>query len=96
MTHYLFVYDITDDAVRLRVANKLKDYGLSRIQYSAFLGELEPRRYRSLKGELKKIISRARGERKVIHVFPIPLSSLNRVEVIGEWSGEEKEEVEVL
>jgi CRISPR-associated protein Cas2 len=36
----LVVYDITDDRARDKVADVCKDYGLDRIQYSAFLGEL--------------------------------------------------------
>lgn len=34
------VYDIEDDRVRTRIANVCKDYGLERIQYSAFCGSL--------------------------------------------------------
>ena len=34
------VYDIQDDRVRTRIANVCKDYGLERIQYSAFCGSL--------------------------------------------------------
>lgn len=35
------VYDIVDDRIRGRVANTCKDYGLERVQYSAFSGELD-------------------------------------------------------
>lgn len=42
------VYDIEDDRVRGRVANACKDYGLERIQYSAFCGALDASR----RGEL--------------------------------------------
>jgi CRISPR-associated protein Cas2 len=42
------VYDIVDDRIRTRVANTCKDYGLERIQYSAFSGELDATR----RGEL--------------------------------------------
>lgn len=38
--HCLVVYDISDDKVRNHVAELCKDYGLDRIQYSAFLGIL--------------------------------------------------------
>ena len=30
------IYDVEDDRVRTRVSNTCKDYGLERIQYSAF------------------------------------------------------------
>jgi len=37
----LVVYDIPDDRVRGKVADICLDYGLDRIQYSAFLGDLQ-------------------------------------------------------
>jgi CRISPR-associated protein Cas2 len=36
----LVVYDITDDGQRKRLATMLQTFGLDRIQYSAFKGEL--------------------------------------------------------
>ena len=36
----LLVYDIPDDRVRTKVADFCLDYGLDRIQYSAFVGNL--------------------------------------------------------
>ena len=36
----LLVYDISNDSTRTKVADFCLDYGLDRIQYSAFLGEL--------------------------------------------------------
>ena len=36
----LLVYDITHDATRAKIADFCLDYGLDRIQYSAFLGDL--------------------------------------------------------
>ncbi len=42
------IYDIEDDRVRARIASTCKDYGLDRIQYSAFCGTLDATR----RGEL--------------------------------------------
>ena len=36
----LLIYDIPDDNVRTKIANFCLDYGLDRVQYSAFLGDL--------------------------------------------------------
>ncbi|MFQ5904233.1 MAG: CRISPR-associated endonuclease Cas2 [Candidatus Binatia bacterium] len=36
----LVIYDIEDDKIRLKVSEACLDYGLVRIQYSAFLGTL--------------------------------------------------------
>ncbi|RLG49229.1 MAG: CRISPR-associated endonuclease Cas2 [Thermoproteota archaeon] len=92
---YVVIYDITRDSLRNRVANKLKDYGLNRIQYSAFVGDLRARNLRSLVIDLKKLLGKVgkemEGERRLVHIFPVPFSSLESVIVIGEWK-EEKEE----
>ena len=36
----------------------MKNYRMRRIQYSAFVGELAPKKYHSLVRELRRIISR--------------------------------------
>jgi len=65
---YVVIYDITRDSLRNKVANKLKDYGLNRIQYSAFVGDLRARNLRSLVIDLKKLLGKVgkemEGERR--------------------------------
>ncbi|MCS6926895.1 MAG: CRISPR-associated endonuclease Cas2, partial [Candidatus Binatia bacterium] len=36
----IVLYDIRDDRLRMRVSEACLDYGLERIQYSAFRGQL--------------------------------------------------------
>ncbi|MEM3341836.1 MAG: CRISPR-associated endonuclease Cas2 [Thermoplasmata archaeon] len=63
----LIIYDITDDRKRAKLANHLKSYGLSRIQYSAFFGELNHNDRGVLLTELKQFITpleEKRGEKK--------------------------------
>lgn len=55
-TRYLVIYDITDDNLRTAVAETLKDYGLQRIQYSAFIGNLTRMKLNSLIIDLKRLI----------------------------------------
>lgn len=38
--HLLLIYDITNDRIRTKVATACEDYGLDRIQFSAFSGRL--------------------------------------------------------
>jgi CRISPR-associated protein Cas2 len=38
----LVIYDISDDRRRGRLREHLREYGLRRIQYSGFMGELNP------------------------------------------------------
>ena len=68
MTTTILVYDIADDRLRAKVADICLDYGLARIQYSAFLGELSANR----QGELLQKIARRIGRRQAkVHRFPI-------------------------
>jgi CRISPR-associated protein Cas2 len=53
---YVVIYDITDDNLRALVAETLKDYGLQRIQYSAFIGDLRRDELNSLLVDLKNLI----------------------------------------
>jgi len=53
---YVVIYDITDDNLRALVAETLKDYGLQRIQYSAFCGHLRRDKLNSLIVDLKNLI----------------------------------------
>lgn len=62
------LYDIEDDRIRNRIAETCKDYGLARIQYSAFSGLLN----RNKRGELFVRLSVALGEKPgKILVLPV-------------------------
>lgn len=64
----LLVYDIPSDRLRAKVADICLDYGLERIQYSAFLGELNHNR----QGELLQKLRRQVGKREAnVQLFPI-------------------------
>jgi len=64
----IVVYDIPDDAVRTRVADVCLDYGLKRIQFSAFLGSLERTHQEELLIKAKK---RVGGKPGNVQVFPL-------------------------
>lgn len=66
--HCLVVYDISNDAKRAKVANVCLDYGLDRIQYSAFLGVLVPTHQEELMLKVKKVMGRKAGN---IQLFPL-------------------------
>ncbi len=64
----LVVYDITNDNLRNKVADILKDFGLFRIQKSAFIGYLTSEERK----DLEKILSRKSLEgNDRIDIFPI-------------------------
>lgn len=64
----LVIYDIHDDRARQRVADACLDYGLERLQYSAFCGDLTRTHQRSLLKEIKKRLRRSSGN---IQFFPL-------------------------
>jgi CRISPR-associated protein Cas2 len=62
------IYDIPDNGVRSKVADICLDYGLERIQYSAFFGRLEPTHQEEL---LLKVKKKAGKKEANVQVFPI-------------------------
>lgn len=56
------IYDIEDDRVRGRIANACKDYGLERVQYSAFCGSLDASRRGELAARLADTLGREAGK----------------------------------
>ena len=52
----LLIYDIPLDRVRTKVANACLDYGLERIQYSAFQGALTHNRQEELLQRIRRIV----------------------------------------
>jgi CRISPR-associated protein Cas2 len=64
----LLVYDIVNDRQRTKVATACLDYGLDRIQYSAFMGALS----RTHQEELMLRISAIIGDGTAcVHLYPI-------------------------
>jgi len=78
----LLVYDISHDGTRTRIADFCLDYGLDRIQYSAFLGDLA----RTHQEELMLKIGDRLGDRSgKVQLFVICRSDWRqRMEIIQE------------
>jgi len=55
----LLIYDIADDRIRAKIADACLDYGLDRLQFSAFHGDIS----RNHQDELFKKVSRLLGKR---------------------------------
>ncbi len=54
----LVVYDIPETPIRTKVADICLDYGLQRIQFSAFLGDLNRNRQEELLLKIRRRIGR--------------------------------------
>lgn len=59
--HVLLLYDIVHDGRRAKVADTCLDYGLDRIQYSAFTGELVQTHWQELMLKIKAILGDTPG-----------------------------------
>ncbi len=68
MVHILLVYDITNDKARGKVADACEDYGLDRIQFSAFSGELSRNHQEELMLKIGGIIG---GNTSKVTLIPI-------------------------
>jgi CRISPR-associated protein Cas2 len=64
----LLIYDIPDDRARTKVADVCLDYGLQRIQYSAFMGKLSRTHQEELLLQIKKKLGRKPGN---VQLFPL-------------------------
>jgi CRISPR-associated protein Cas2 len=64
----LLVYDIPDDRTRTKIADFCLDYGLDRIQYSSFLGDLARGHQEELLLKIKKRMGKKPGN---VQLFPI-------------------------
>lgn len=76
----LLVYDIAHDGTRSKVSDACLDYGMARIQFSAFLGELSRAHQEELFRKVRKRLGKRPGR---IQLFPVCEKDLRlRLEVI--------------
>lgn len=64
----VLIYDIEDDRLRTRAADICFDYGLERIQYSAFFGKLNRNRRQELALKLRSEIGQGSARIRIIPV----------------------------
>lgn len=64
----VLIYDIEDDRLRTRVSEICLDYGLERIQFSAFFGKLNRNRRQELALRLAREVEDASAR---IRIYPI-------------------------
>ncbi len=83
----LLIYDISHDGRRAKAADICKDFGLARIQYSAFLGQITHARQSELLQKLRRCL---RDGDARIHLFPLCEKDLRLIRVLaqGEFAAE--------
>ena len=75
------VYDIPDDGKRGKIADVCQDYGMDRVQYSAFLGDLAPTHQEELMLKIQSVLGKAEGN---VQLFPICEKDWNARRVIAQ------------
>jgi CRISPR-associated protein Cas2 len=79
MQYLILIYDIANDRVRAKIADTCLDYGLDRVQYSAFTGLLSRNHQETLMLRLRDILDDKCGN---IRLIPIALKEWeNQLEI---------------
>jgi CRISPR-associated protein Cas2 len=78
------IYDISDNCIRTRTSETCKDYGLSRIQKSAFFGDIKPEALKDLSQDIEDILDRDAGsEEDSVLIIPSCRACMQKKIVIG-------------
>lgn len=64
----LLIYDISDDRIRTKVADVCLDYGLDRIQYSAFSGNISRNHQEELFLKVRNLFGKKPGNVQLIPI----------------------------
>lgn len=64
----LLIYDIENDRARSKIADICIDYGLDRIQFSAFVGELSRNHQQELMLHITNLLGKLKGNIKLIPI----------------------------
>ena len=84
----ILVYDIPDDGKRTKIADACLDYGLDRIQYSAFVGPLLPTHQEELMLKIKRVLGRRPGN---VQLFPLCEEDWHKRQVLVQQDGQTSE-----
>lgn len=78
----VLIYDIEDDRLRTRASEVCLNYGLERIQFSAFFGKLNRNRRQELALQLQRELG---GESARIRIIPICEQDLKDMWVLEQY-----------
>lgn len=75
------MYDIKQDKARSRVAKFCEQIGLTRVQYSVFLGILEPNDKDTLQIQIEETIDEQKDS---VYIFPMSKDELKDTVLLGQ------------
>ncbi|GIK29994.1 MAG: CRISPR-associated endonuclease Cas2 [Chloroflexi bacterium] len=79
----LVMYDIEDDKARTKIADACLDYGLDRVQFSAFIGQLSRNHQQELMMRIEQILDDRKGRVQLISIGQQEWK--NRIVIGGEY-----------
>lgn len=90
----LVIYDISEDNHRTKLSEHIRDYGLRRIQYSGYLGDVNTHDRLVLAKEVGRYLS---SNRDSIYIIPLCDSCLKLCRIISkEERSLVEEEIEIV
>ncbi len=66
--HLILLYDITNDRIRTKIAMACEDYGLDRIQFSAFYGQLNRNLQEELMLRVRNLLGNESGRVQLVPI----------------------------
>jgi CRISPR-associated protein Cas2 len=75
------LYDISDDGCRDKVSKACKQYGLVRVQKSAFIGRLEKSRFDELSERCNDLIDDTKYS---VYLFPFCQEDFRQIKALGQ------------
>ena len=90
---YWVIYDISEDKIRSRIASKCKNYGLDRVQKSAFIGNLSRNKAEMLAIEIREFITESKD---CIFIMPSCKECFTSKEIVGSFDEEKVKQKEFL
>ena len=79
----LVLYDVENDRIRGRLANACLDYGLERVQFSAFLGKINRNRRQEL---ALRIQAEVGDDRARVRVIPITEDAIKEMWTLDQYA----------
>lgn len=79
---YLLMYDITNDKIIQKVARKLTSFGFERINYSVWLGWVNPMEKGNLKIDLQTLLHNESAKGSKLYIVPLNTTTLGKMRSI--------------
>jgi len=84
----LVCYGITDDKLRKKIDDKLIHYGLTRVQYSVFIGYVADPHYTRMKDEIKTNLEENSNDTDSVIFMPLHQDQIKSMIVFGSLQDE--------